>query len=380
MKKILFRKILTDCLSFFLITLISVSTIIWVFQAVNFLDIIVEDGRNFWVYFNYTLLNFPKIINKIIPFSLFFSFCYILNKYELNNELIIFWNYGVHKIELINFFIKFSFLLVILQIIISALIVPSSQNFSRSIIRNSSVDFFESFVKPKKFIDNIQGLTIYADDKDDNGKLKNIYLKKDSSNTKYQITVAKEGEFINFNKTKILVLYDGQTLNLINNKITQFNFSKSDFALSNLNSDVIVQDKIQETDTKDIINCLKKYFKPNLSPIENPPKFISANCNFNNLDNIFQEIYKRFIIPLYLPILILISLMLVLNSKENINFYRNKILIFLMGFVIIIFSEGSLKFIEADFYSNFKIFFIPIFLAIFLYFYFKLKLIYKLKN
>ena len=171
MKKILFRKILIDCISFFLITLISTSVIIWVFQAVNFLDIIVEDGRDFWVYFNYTLLNFPKIISKIVPFAVFFSFCYIVNRYELNNELIIFWNFGVHKIELINFFFKFSIILFILQILLSAFIVPFSQNYSRSIIRNSSVDFFESFVKPKKFNDNIKGLTIFAEDKKKNGEL-----------------------------------------------------------------------------------------------------------------------------------------------------------------------------------------------------------------
>ena len=62
MKKILFRKLLFDCLIFFSITLISTGIIIWVFQAVNFLDIMVEDGRDYLVYINYSLLNFPKII------------------------------------------------------------------------------------------------------------------------------------------------------------------------------------------------------------------------------------------------------------------------------------------------------------------------------
>jgi hypothetical protein len=62
----------------------------------------VEDGRDFLIYISYSLLNFPKIISKILPFATFFSFCYVLSKYELNNELIIFWNFEVNKIELIN--------------------------------------------------------------------------------------------------------------------------------------------------------------------------------------------------------------------------------------------------------------------------------------
>ena len=131
MKKILFRKLLYDCLLFFSISLISTSLIIWVFQAVNFLDIIVEDGRDFAVYLKYITLNFPKIVSKILPFAVFFSFCYVLSKYELNNELIIFWNFGVHKIELVNFFFRVSIMLMILQVFLTTLVVPSFQNYSR---------------------------------------------------------------------------------------------------------------------------------------------------------------------------------------------------------------------------------------------------------
>ena len=104
MKKILFRKFIKDCTIFFLISLISASTIVWVFQAVNFLDLIVEDGRDFFLYLNYTLLNFPKIISRIMPFSIFFSFLYIISKYELNNELLILWNFGINKIQFVNFY------------------------------------------------------------------------------------------------------------------------------------------------------------------------------------------------------------------------------------------------------------------------------------
>ena len=112
MKKIIFRKLLSDCLVFSLISLIGISSIIWVFQAVNFLDIIIEDGRNQKIYLLYTILNFPKIITKVLPFCIFFGFSYIFIKYELKNELIIFWNHGVKKISLINFFLAISVIML----------------------------------------------------------------------------------------------------------------------------------------------------------------------------------------------------------------------------------------------------------------------------
>ena len=361
MKKTLFRKLLLDCLLFFFITLFSASIIIWIFQAVNFLDIMVEDGRDYIVYFKYSLLNFPKIVSKILPFSLFFSFFYVISKYELNNELIIFWNFGVHKIQIINFFLTFSIFLTLIQLILTIYIVPDTQNSARSLIRTSNVDFFESFVKPRKFNDNIKGLTIYADEKDKNGNLKNIYLKKEDGENQFQITIAKTGVFKSVKDSKLLVLYDGQTINSVNNKVTNFTFSKSDFTLSTLDTDVIISDKIQETSTLKHINCLKKYFNKDFTLNKNLPSYLSHNCTLNSLDNIFQELYKRFIIPTYIPILISISLILIMFSKENKYYNRNRVIIFLFGIMIIILSETALKFIKEDFYSNLKIIILPVF-------------------
>ena len=182
MKKILFRKLLHDYLSFFFITLICTSIVIWVFQAVNFLDIIIEDGRDYLIYITYSILNFPKIVSKIFPFILFFSLFYVTIKYEFSNELIIFWNYGVHKISIINFIFKISIILMIAQIFLTTIIVPNSQDLARSFLRTSDVNFFDNFVKQQKFNDTIKGVTIYADKKNRNGNLENLYLKKEMGN------------------------------------------------------------------------------------------------------------------------------------------------------------------------------------------------------
>ena len=245
MKKILFRKFLFDCLVFFLITLFSTGIIIWVFQAVNFLDIIIEDGRNYLVYLNFSILNFPKVISKLVPFVLFFSFLFIIGKYELNNELIIFWNFGINKIELINFFIKFSFLIMFFQIFLTSLIVPKSQDLARSFLRTSSINYLENFIKPKTFNDGVKGLTIYSNSKDEFGNLKEIYLKKGTGDN-FQITFAKEGRFKKIGDNQFLELNFGETISVINNKITNFKFKKTDFNLSNFDDNTTTYKKTQE--------------------------------------------------------------------------------------------------------------------------------------
>ena len=375
MKKIIFRKLLLDCLTFFFLALFGISLIIWVFQAVNFLDIMIEDGRNYNVYFNYTLLNFPKIISRILPFALFISFSYTFIKYEANNELIIFWNHGVSKISIINFFFWISILIMLVQILLMSVIVPKSQEMARSKLRSSNVDYFEGLIKPKKFNDTVKGLTIFAEDKNENGELKNIYIKKNNYEKGFQITFAKKGVFELKGNKKILVLYDGQTLNKNNNNnITNFDFSQSDFGLGDMDSHLVTHKKIQEQSTISLLTCMKSIFeKKNYNII---------NCNKSNPRNIYKTIFKRLINPFYLPVLILISLLFILTSKENIKYNKYKYLIFLFGLGLIILSESSLGYISNNLNKNILILILPIISTIFIYFIFihKLRLFYKISK
>ena len=300
MKKIIFRKLLYDYMSFFSIALISTSVIIWVFQAVNFLDIMIEDGRDYLVYVNYSLLNFPKIITKLIPFVLFFSLFYVTIKYETNNELLIFWNFGVNKIELVNFIFKFSLFLLLIQILLSSIIVPKSQNQARSFLRTSDINYFGNFIKPQKFNDTIKGVTIFSESKDEKN-LYNLYIKREMGNNDFQITYARKGVFKEIGNMPILVLFDGETITENENEITKFSFSKSDFSLKNLKANTTTYKKTQEITTTNLIKCILGLYKIKINDKYQKIDNIE-NCLPQNLNNIFKEIYKRLIIPLYIPL------------------------------------------------------------------------------
>ena len=378
MKKIFFRKILSDCLLFFFITLFSASIIIWVFQAVNFLDIVIDDGRSYLIYFQYTLLTLPKIITKIIPFSIFFSFTYIIMRYELNNELMILWNFGINKIKLVNFFLKFSFLLILIQITLTSIIIPKTQDLARSFIRESKLDNYSQFLKSKKFNDNIKDLTIYSENKENNKILKNIYLKRNLGKNNFQITYAQSGEFKNYNNVQYLILKNGETINSFNNKFTVFNFSKFEFNLDEFKTNTTTQIKTQENSTADLLKCISKLNYTKIFFI-NENKNNVTNCSIENLPNILKELYKRLIIPFYLPILILSSLSIILFSKENSNFLKMRFLVFAFGFLIILFSELSIRFINFSKINNIVLILLPAFFLIFFYTLLNLKFNHKIK-
>ena len=372
MKKIIYRKLALECTKFFVLVLFTISIIIWVLQAVNFLDFVTEDGHGFLVYFNYTLLSLPKIVGRIYPYAIFLSFTYVLLKYENKNELIIFWNFGIKKIRFINFFIKLSFLFVLISLLINVFISPYTQDKARSYIRSSDLDFFASILKPKTFVDTIEGLTIYFDEISDNGELKNIYLNNNLGDT-FQITFAKTGKFVKYGDKKILVLKEGRTINGINENISEFKFTKSDFNISRFSTKTTVTKKIKETSTKDLIECLMIFHKAsnkiNLSSI-----FLTRNCGLENLENIHQVLYSRLIKPFYITFLITISLLLILKSKNDHSFNINKIKIYSFGFFAIIFLELSSKFITTNLMQNLFLITLPI-LSVFIMYIFFLKIL-----
>ena len=272
---------------------------------------------------------------------------------------------------------------MIVQILFTSFFVPKSQELSRTLMRNSDVDLLEDFIKPKKFNDLIKGLTIYSESKSKDGILTNIYLKKSNKENSFQVTFAKYGKFEVKGNNKILKLYNGQTINGVNNKISNFNFDTSDFNLTNLDSDIVTVNKIQETSTLILFSCLNKLFATNINFLNNI-SFINSehNCSKNGLENIYKELYKRFIIPIYIPLLILISLLSIVSSKENINYSKYRVLVFIFGFFVIIFSETTLKLIENTFYGNMKIMIIPFLFFILLYLplLHKFKLKFKIEN
>ena len=375
MKKILFRKLLIDYLSFFLIALLGSSIVVWVFQAVNFLDIMIEDGRDYTIYINYSLLNFPKILSRLYPFVLFFSIFHITSKFEYNNELLILWNFGVNKIELINFIFRFSLILMIVQIIFSSLIIPKSQDLARSFLRSSTVNFFGNFIKPQRFNDTIKDVTIYSERKDNEGNLFNLYLKKQIDQNNFQITYAKKGVFKEFNNIPVLVLFDGATITGKNDKITNFSFSKSDFPLNNFSSNATTYNKTQELSSFKLLKCLQL-----LNSKKKVDEKKIENCSKENLRNIYKELYKRFLIPFYIPFLVLIPFLLILSSKESSNYSKLKIITFLIGLFFIIFSETTVKIISSIYFKNLLISLIPFFLLIFLYLLFFKKTHFKHSN
>ena len=369
MKKLIFRKLLKDIFVNFIIISISLSLIVWVIQAVNFLDFISEDGHGFGVYFSYTLLIFPKVFTKLFIIVFFISIFYIILKYENNNELIIFWTLGISKIEFIKNITKFSILMMSILIFFTTYMAPYSQDTARSFIRNSNIDFFSSLIREKKFIDTVSDLTFYINEQNrDKGLMTNIFLKEQKEGSKkFRIIFAKKGQLINKNGKNYFILQEGEIFNNnTNNDFTNIKFENFEFNLSNYTTKTTTIPKIQEINTPNMFRCfLNNGYKK---------KFVISRTEFICQDGsnkvVIQELLKRLYLPLFLPLVAIVGSLLILQSKAKKSFNKYKFFVFSIGFFIIFASEISIKYATANINAAYLFFLIPIFLYFLIFFIF----------
>ena len=351
---------------YFLITLLTFTAIVWTVQAVNFLDLVVEDGHALSVYLGYSLLNIPKILTKFIPLSFLISLVLTILKFENENELIILWTAGVNKIKVVNFFVKISLIVTILQLFLASIINPSVLNYSRSLIKSSNLDFISSMIKTNQFNDAVAGLTIFVEEKNNNGDMMNIFIRDESKILKSidnvkdteNITIfAKSGRIVD-PSSPALVLSDG----IIQSQKADINiqtikFKKTVLKLNNMQTRSIVQTKIQETHSNLLIKC---YFNESQQQIINCPRDHKKN-------DVLSEINRRFGMPLYIPVITLIVCFLL--NRRNENSFKNyfKYIFTLIAFLILVIAEILVKYSGKSFVNSLIYYFTPVILMPLIY-------------
>ena len=361
----------------FLIILFALSAVAWTVRAVNFLDLIVNDGHSLKTYLFYSLLNITNIFTKFIPISFLIALVVSIIRFDRQRELLVLWSSGLEKFKILNLFLYISFGILLLQLIFSIFITPSTLYKSRDLIRTSNFDSLASIIKINDFTDSFKKMTFYIEKKDKD-ILENVFIRDKANNFKNlsgksnesndTIIIAKRG----FIKNKKIYLNQGviQTINE-EGQVESLYFSKTELNIENLTPRIITAPKLQETSTLSLLSCI--FRNTNL---------ISQTCSFadNTKENVTETLARRLVLPLYIPSVCLVACFLLSARKKNIsgNFLKNN-LIFLIAFLILVAAEILVRFSGLS-NINFIVYsLIPIIFAPFLYLLLKYKFL-NLRN
>ena len=358
----IYQNYLIEILKTLMTILFSLTIIAWTVRAVNFLDLIVENGYPLITYFKYSFLNIFGIVPKFIPLSFLLALIIFILKQIQENELVILWTSGVKKIQLVNLFLFFSIFITLFYIILSSFITPLALNKSRQLLSSEDLTSFLPTIKVQQFSDSFRGVTFIVDEKKSN-EIKNIFLQDNanilknlSSNNirnKSNTIIAGSGLV----EDKKLVLFNGQIIssNKTNTENDIIKFQQLNIDLNNFSNTTIKTPKIQETSTFELLSCLNtKYFN-------------KSNCNVNFNQEILPTLNRRIGLAFYIPLISLIASILLIKPKKNILF--NKISVFIYCFLILLYAELIIRYTGINKFSANLFWITPFLFMTYLYYF-----------
>jgi len=346
MKKTIYKYIFHEFLRYFAISIFALSVIAWTIQAVNFLDLVTEDGHAFRIYFYYSLLTLSKILTKLVPICFLIASVLTILKMDKDNELIALWTSGLNKIHVVNLIFNISLIIMFIQLFLTIFLNPTTLNFSRTILKSSDLQFVPSLLKERQFNDTVKTLTIFVDKKNEDGIYENIFIRDEGRiltdiSTGSASIIAKTG-YITEDEKK-LVLLNGYIQKLekesfqtsYKGQIKVIKFDKTVFNLSGIATKSISEPKIQETSTLQLIKCLKVQYtnvRENLCPRYK-----------EDYKEVKIEINKRLGMPFFIPLIALICSFLLI-SKKNKRSFLSKYIYFFISFLILVVAELSVRY------------------------------------
>ena len=337
----IYQNFIVEIIRTLLIILFVLSLVALTVRAVNFLDLIVENGYNVSTYFKYSFLNIFGLAPKFIPLSFLIALLIFILRHKNDSEFVILWTSGVKKIQLVNIIFLTSLIVSVFYLIFSTYVTPLALNKSRQMLSNSDFNSFLPTIRTQQFSDSFKGFTFIVEKKQDN-KLQNIFLhdkgdnlKNLSSNTSEisETTITAENGLL---EEKKMYLFNGQIISSKKNTENEIiKFEQLIIDLSNLVTTTIKKPKIQETPTHKLLGCIFKDTNEE-----------TRICNEEFKTEILPVLNRRMVTPFYIPVISLICALLLIKTKK---FYLNKVSVFLYGFSLLLFTELAIRYTGISF-------------------------------
>jgi lipopolysaccharide export system permease protein len=203
------RYIFRTTLGAFLVALISLTTVIWVTQALRDIDIVTNQGQTILVFVGITGLLIPLLVLVIAPIALLIAVAHVLNKMSNDSEIIVMNAAGMSPWILFRAFMAAAIVVSLLVGAISAYFAPKGLRMLRDWVTEVRANVVSTIVQPGRFRAIEAGVTIHIRERRPNGQLAGIFL-DDRRNPNERITVLAEiGELLDNSSGTFLVLQKG---------------------------------------------------------------------------------------------------------------------------------------------------------------------------
>jgi lipopolysaccharide export system permease protein len=189
------RYIFRTTLGAFLLVLVSVTTLMWITQALRDIDLMTNEGQGILTFVGLTGLIIPLLVMIIAPLAFMVAMAYVLNKLATDSELIVMNAAGMPPWHLFRPFLAVAAVVAVLVVVIAAYLSPRCLRELATWINEIRADLVTNIVQPGRFVPLSGGsFTLHIRERLPNGQLLGIFI-DDQRNPKERVTfLAEQGD------------------------------------------------------------------------------------------------------------------------------------------------------------------------------------------
>jgi lipopolysaccharide export system permease protein len=174
----------------------TLTMVVWLTQSVRYIDMIINRGLGFSTFLYLSLLLVPSLISVILPISLFITVIYVYNKMIMSSELIVLEGAGLSKVSLAKPAFIVGACATIAGYIVALYLLPASYREFKDMQAFIRDNYASVLLQEGVFNSPVQGLTVYIQERQEDGMLKGILVHDDRIPTRPVTMMAQEGKLI----------------------------------------------------------------------------------------------------------------------------------------------------------------------------------------
>ncbi len=278
-------------------------------QSLDQLEVIVERGQSVWVMVRLTLLAVPQLLAVILPIGLFVGALIALTRLQREQELTAAFASGMKRWSVIAPMAWLATIVAVIALMTTAIVQPWAQQAARDQAFEIRTDLAALLVEEGRFVQGPDGLTVYVQQIEQSGLLKNIFVYLEDGD-KVTTWDAAEARFERVDGEPFLTLTNGSGQEFSSNGVlNQFSFGRYPFPLAAF------------TDTDDTVS-----YKPAdlyLPTLFNPTARQIADSGSRG--ELLAEAHSRLSSPLYAFVAMAMALAAILGGSFSRTGYGGRI-------------------------------------------------------
>ena len=202
------RYILKIAFNAFMASLIALTGVIWITQALRQLDLLTAKGQTLLVFLTVTGLSLPALVTVISPVALFIATIYALNKLNSDSELIVMSAAGMRPRRVLRPFLTLAAVVSLMAAVTALYLTPASFQELRELVTKVRADFIANVVKEGQFTKVDKDITFHFRERAGDTLL-GIFIQDRRERDKPIVYMAERGRATEADGQSFLVLEKG---------------------------------------------------------------------------------------------------------------------------------------------------------------------------